>query len=134
MTDLIVLPVGCLMCGLLAGSNVILRLAPFLRLPVELLARLRVPTGLTTALAGLVALIFPFHGPAILGSLVPALVGMAVGLCLSVDALVDTPVARRFRRPLQMAGSALLYIRVPLGLLAIVVAVLHFVAPATPFF
>ena len=134
VTDLVILPLGCVVCGVLAASPVILRVLPFLSGLVEALARRRAPVGLATALAGVVALIFPAHGPSMLGSFVPALLAIGVGLGLSVDVLAGTNLARRFRKPLVVLGNALIYVRVPLGLIAVAAGLFHAVSPASPFF
>ena len=105
-----------------------------LRPLAEALARRRTPIGLATALAGFWGLLFPAHGPTILGSLVPAVLGVAVGLGLALHTLVDTPIARRLRKPFLVVGNARIYVRAPLGLAAAAAGLFHVVAPASPFF
>ena len=134
VTDLFILPIGCLVCGLLVASPPLLLKLPALRAAPEALERLRVPIGLATALAGLLALVFPVHGPPVLGSLFPAATGIAIGLLLVLDLLLDVPFLKRYRKALAWVGNALLYVKRPLGALAAVAGILHLIAPQAPFF
>lgn len=131
-TDLFILPVGCLVCGLLVASPPSLRMLRALRAAMEALDRFRVPIGLATSLAGLLALLFPVHGPPILGSLFPAAIGITVGLLLVLDLLLDVAFVKRYRRPLAWVGNALIYVKRPLGALAAVAGILHLLAPQAP--
>ncbi len=132
VTDLLILPIGCLVCGLLASSSMLLRNTPVLRAAIDRLTPFRVPIGMATALAGLIALLLPAHGPPFIGSLLPAVVGIAIGLSLSLDVLLDVPMLRRRWRALAILGAALTYARRPLGLLAVLSGLLHLLYPGAP--
>jgi hypothetical protein len=85
--------------------------------------------GLATAVIGFIVLIerAPGAGGRVAGDLLPALAGLAVGLALFFEAVLRKPAAQE--RPVEKVAKAVLTYRVPLGVAAIVIALLHFLFP-----
>lgn len=133
VTDMVILPLGCLLCGLLSASGLLLRSLPALRRLVESLLPRKATVGLVTTLAGLISLFFPYYGPTFIGSLFPATAAVVVGVTLSLELLLDLPLLHERRRALARIGNALLYLRNPLGVLCMTSGVLHLCFPAVPF-
>lgn len=80
--------------------------------------------GVVTAAIGVLKLIWPI-GVAVAGDLLPALGGMAVGAVLALEAVLRKPGAKAAKGYVK----AVLSYRVPIGVAALVIAVLHFLFP-----
>jgi len=86
----------------------------------------RAALGATAAVVGLLKLLIPFDVP-VAGDLIPALVGMALGVSLVLQVVrekADLP----FESLGRLQKAALAY-RLPLGIAGIVAGVLHFLLP-----
>jgi hypothetical protein len=132
--DLLILPLGCFACGLLSASSLLLRSVPALRVVVYALVPLKIPIGVLTALASALALLFPAHGPLLFGSLFPGLVGLLLGALFSLEAFMDTGPVRRWRGAVARWANAMVYLKHPLGLLALFLGVMHLLFPQALFF
>jgi hypothetical protein len=134
LTDRIILPAGCILCGILMASSGFLRLFPRLGPAVLGLLPLKAPIGTLTLMAGLLSLFFPADGPALFASLFPSLIGIASGAFLILDLLLEFPLLRRYKRQLSWIGNAMLYARNPLGWSSFGLGVLHLCFAKAPFF
>jgi hypothetical protein len=85
--------------------------------------------GLATAVIGLLKLFVraPFDTVAVAGDLLPAIAGLAVGAALFFEALLRKPATPE--RPVERYAKAMLTYRIPLGLVGVAVALLHFLFP-----
>ena len=86
--------------------------------------------GLATAIIGFIKFFIraPGDGVPVAGDLLPALGGMAVGLTLFFEALLRKPATPE--RRVEKYAKAMLTYRVPLGLVGVAVALLHFLFPS----
>jgi hypothetical protein len=134
MVDVVILSLGCMACGLLSASSLILSMLRGLRVLVYALMPLKTSIGAVTALAGLVSLLFPADGPPIFGSLLPGAVGLLLGVLLCLEMLMDTRFFRRYKEIFVRFGNALLYLKNPLGLLSIFAGIMHLLFSKTLFF
>jgi hypothetical protein len=90
----------------------------------------RAVLGVCTALVGLLKLLLPFGVP-VVGDLIPALVGLALGASLVLQVLrekADLP-----HESLGKLQKAALAYRLPLGIAGIAAGVLHFLLPQALF-
>jgi len=85
--------------------------------------------GLATAVIGFIKLFLraPSDSVAVVGDLLPAIAGMAVGATLFFEALLRKPATPE--RPVERYAKAVLTYRIPLGLAGVAVALLHFLFP-----
>ena len=85
--------------------------------------------GLATAIIGFLKLFIraPGDSVAVVGDLLPAIAGMAIGATLFFEALLRKPVTPE--RPVERYAKAVLTYRIPLGLVGVAVALLHFLFP-----
>ena len=86
--------------------------------------------GLATAAIGFLKLIVRAPGDTVpvAGDLLPAIAGLAVGAALFFEALLRKPTTPE--RPVEKYAKAVLTYRIPLGILAVAVALLHFLFPS----
>jgi len=86
--------------------------------------------GLATAAIGFLKLIVRAPGDTVpvAGDLLPAIAGLAVGAALFFEALLRKPTSPE--RPVEKYAKAVLTYRIPLGILAVAVALLHFLFPS----
>jgi len=91
-----------------------------------------VTIAVVTAIIGVVKLVVLSPGGHIpvLGDLLPALVGIALGVLLLADAFRHTVESQG--ESLKKISTAVLTYRVPVGIVGVVVAVLHFLFPGVP--
>ncbi len=91
-----------------------------------------VTIGVVTAIIGIIKLIVPSPGETIpvVGDLLPALTGIALGVILLVDSFRATVESRG--EQLKKISTAVLTYRVPVGIAGVVVAILHFLFPGVP--
>ena len=134
VADLVVLPLGCLVCGLVSASSFLLRRFPSLRIIVYALLPFKVPAGFLTIMAAVLSLLFPYYGPPFAGNLVTSAVGVLVGTLLSLDILMENRFLRRYKERLAWVGNILIYMKNPVGLISLVAGCIHLLFPATPFF
>ena len=132
--DLVILPLGCFACGLLSASSLLLKSIPALRIMVYALLPLKIPVGILTAAASALSLLFPAHGPSLFGSLFPGLVGLLLGVLFSLEAFMDAGPVRRWRGAVARWANALIYLKHPLGLLALFLGFMHLLFPQALFF
>lgn len=117
--------------GTTLASDYIIEKFPSFKLFQELLVkrRTRISLGFLTAIVGILKLIVQPVGerPYVAGDLVPALVGIALGSALLVDYFKE-----RVTVPAETMGKvedAIISYRIPLGVLGVIVALLHFFIP-----
>ena len=86
--------------------------------------------GLATAAIGFLKLIFRAPGDTVpvAGDLLPAIAGLAVGGALFFEALLRKPATPE--RPVERYAKAVLTYRIPLGILGVAAALLHFLFPS----
>ena len=86
--------------------------------------------GLATAAIGFLKLIFRAPGDTVpvAGDLLPAIAGLAVGVALFFEALLRKPATPE--RPVERYAKAVLSYRIPLGILGVAAALLHFLFPS----
>jgi hypothetical protein len=91
-----------------------------------------VTIGIVTVIIGVIKLIVlsPGEHLPVIGDILPALTGIAVGGILLVEAFREKVESRG--EPLKTISSTVLTYRVPVGIAAVVVAVLHFLFPGVP--
>jgi hypothetical protein len=82
--------------------------------------------GLATAVIGFLKLFVRAPGDSVpvAGDLLPAIVGMGVGAALFFEALLRKPTTPE--RPVEKYAKAVLTYRIPLGIVGVAVALLHF--------
>ncbi len=85
--------------------------------------------GLVTAVIGFLKLFIraPGDSVAVVGDLLPAVTGLAVGATLFFEALLRKPSTPE--RRVERYAKAVLTYRIPLGLAGVAVALLHFLFP-----
>ena len=85
--------------------------------------------GLATAAIGFLKLIVRAPGDTVpvAGDLLPAIAGLAVGAALFFEALLRKPTTPE--RPVERYAKAVLSYRIPLGILGVAAALLHFLFP-----
>ena len=85
--------------------------------------------GLATAIIGFLKLFIraPGDSVAVVGDLLPALAGLAVGLTLFFEAMLRKPAASEGK--VEKVAKAVLTYRVPVGLVGVAIAVVHFLFP-----
>jgi len=88
--------------------------------------------GIAAVVVGIIKLfvLSPGESIPVVGDLLPALTGIAVGGILLVEAFRDKVESRS--ESIKKISSAVLTYRVPVGIAAVVVAVLHFLFPGAP--
>jgi len=86
--------------------------------------------GLATAAIGFLKLIVRAPGDTVpvAGDLLPAIAGLAVGAALFFEALLRKPATPE--RPVERYAKAVLSYRIPLGILGVAAALLHFLFPS----
>ena len=86
--------------------------------------------GLATAAIGFLKLIVRAPGDTVpvAGDLLPATAGLAVGAALFLEALLRKPATPE--RPVERYAKAVLSYRIPLGILGVAAALLHFLFPS----
>jgi len=86
--------------------------------------------GLATAAIGFLKLIVRAPGDTVpvAGDLLPAIAGLAVGAALFLEALLRKPATPE--RPVERYAKAVLTYRIPLGILGVAAALLHFLFPS----
>jgi hypothetical protein len=86
--------------------------------------------GLATAAIGFLKLIVRAPGDTVpvAGDLLPAIAGLAVGAALFFEALLRKPATPE--RPVERYAKAVLTYRIPLGILGVAAALLHFLFPS----
>jgi hypothetical protein len=86
--------------------------------------------GLATAAIGFLKLIVRAPGDTVpvAGDLLPAIAGLAVGVALFFEALLRKPATPE--RPVERYAKAVLSYRIPLGILGVAAALLHFLFPS----
>ena len=91
-----------------------------------------VTIGIVTIVIGIIKLIVLSPGEYIpvVGDLLPALTGIAVGGILLVEAFREKVEGRS--EPMKKISTTVLTYRVPVGIAAVVVAVVHFLFPGAP--
>jgi len=134
IVDVVILSIGCMACGLLSASSLILSRLRGLRILVYALMPLKIPIGAATALAGFVSLLFPADGPPIFGSLLPGAVGLLLGTLFCLEVLMDARFFRRHKEDFVRFGNALLYLKNPLGLLSLFAGIMHLLFSKSLFF
>jgi hypothetical protein len=90
----------------------------------------KISLGAFTLLVGVVKLVVAAtpDSAAVVGDLLPALAGIAVGLALGAEAWVNRAGQSAEAEKINRAAS---FYRIPLGIVAIATAVAHFFVPAT---
>jgi len=85
--------------------------------------------GLATAIIGFIKFFVraPGDSVAVVGDLLPALAGLAVGLTLFFEAMLRKPAASEGK--VEKVAKAVLTYRVPVGLVGVAIAVVHFLFP-----
>jgi hypothetical protein len=134
VVDLVVLPLGCIACGLLAAAAFVSRHVPGAGALVNAMLPYRRIIGVATAVSGVLALLVPASGPPVFGSLFPAASGILVGGMFSVELLAGGHWSRRGRELVALIGNALLYVKGPLGLCSIFFGFSHLLFHGTLFF
>ncbi len=123
--DFVLLPAGCILCGIMASSSLVLRFIPGIsRIVLEILP-FRGYLSAITIFAGLVSLFFPADGMLLLGNLFPAFFGILSGIILSVEYLADIKFLKRNRIFVIWIGNVLQWIKKPVGLLTLFLGVTH---------
>ena len=98
--------------------------------------RSRVILGYFAGVVGIVKLIVrstPRDVP-VVGDLLPALAGIAMGVALLIEYYRDRPEGTPGNETADRVGQVVTAYRTPLGITGIVLAVLHFLIPGTLFF
>jgi len=123
--------VSCVLTGLvLSGDYLGARLPALATFRAWLESRGAALTlGLATAVIGFLKLFIraPGDSVAVVGDLLPAIAGMATGATLFFEALLRKPATPE--RPVERYAKAVLTYRIPLGLIGVAVALLHFLFP-----
>ncbi len=123
--------VSCILTGLvLSGDYLGARVPAFVTFRAWLENRSAAMTlGLATAVIGFIKLFVraPGDSVAVVGDLLPAITGMAVGATLFFEALLRKPSTPE--RKVERYAKAVLTYRIPLGLVGVAVALLHFLFP-----
>ncbi len=123
--------VSCILTGLvLSGDYLGARVPAFATFRAWLENRSAAMTlGLATAVIGFIKLFVraPGDSVAVVGDLLPAITGMAVGATLFFEALLRKPSTPE--RKVERYAKAVLTYRIPLGLVGVAVALLHFLFP-----
>jgi hypothetical protein len=85
--------------------------------------------GIVTAVIGFLKFFVRAPGDAVLvvGDLLPAIAGLAVGATLFFEALLRKPSTPE--RPVDRYAKAVLTYRIPLGIVCVAIALLHFLFP-----
>ncbi len=125
IADLVVLPVGCILCGIMASAGILLRYFRGLGSLLNALLPYATVIGAVTAVSAALSLIFPFQGPPVFGSLFPSAAGLLLGLLFCLELLTGSRLFSRRKELLIQLGNALLYLKVPLGLASILFGILH---------
>jgi hypothetical protein len=88
----------------------------------------KIPLGVVAAAVGIVKFVVPTtaESTAVVGDLLPALAGLAVGLALVVEAWVNRKAPSD---EAQKADRAASFYRIPLGVVSIGAGVAHFLVP-----
>ena len=120
-----------LVSGITLASDYITEKFPAFKMFQELLAKrgTRISLGFVTAAIGILKLIVQPVGerPYVAGDLVPALVGITLGGALLIDYFKE-----RVSVPVETMGkveNAVISYRIPLGVIGMIVALLHFFIP-----
>ena len=129
--DMVLLPIGCVLSGLIAAAPVLLRMLPWFLRFVEGLLPFRAPVGIATLLTGVVCLLFPYQDIPLLGSLFPAAVAIGVGLMLSLEYFAGNK--KLPKSALTWIGNVLMYLKNPLGLSSIFLGLAHLSLSRIPF-
>ncbi len=88
----------------------------------------RAVLGVSSAVVGLLKLLLPFGVP-VVGDLIPALAGMALGASLVLQVVREKADLPHDLESLGKLHKAALMYRLPLGIAGIVAGVLHFLLP-----
>jgi hypothetical protein len=131
MLQIYFLSIACNLIGgmTLAADSIVKRIPNLQPLAVLLSNRgAKLWTGLSVIIVGFIQLFVPAGGALIIGDLIPAGVGMLMGIALLFevfrqDAIFPSEASSKPERPSPVAY------RTTLGLLGLVVAVLHFFLP-----
>ncbi len=127
----LLLVVSCILTGLvLSGDYLGARVPAFATFRAWLENRSAAMTlGLATAVIGFIKLFVRAPGDtvAVVGDLLPAITGLAVGATLFFEALLRKPSTPE--RKVERYAKAVLTYRIPLGLVGVAVALLHFLFP-----
>lgn len=103
---------------------------------------IQITTGLITAVVGVLKLIFRSPGEEVIiaGDLLPAVVGIILGLILMGEAFRQHPKAEgepekveKVEKSVEKVTKAIMPYRVPVGIAGVVVGLLHFIFPGILF-
>lgn len=130
--DRLLLPVGAILSGLIAAGSIVSAYVRSLRELIHMIFPYKAIIGAVSLMAGVMAFLFPYQGPPLLGSLFPALFGASAGLLLLLENLTDQKILER-KKMIQL-GNILIWFKYPLGLLALFSGILHLLIPDTPLF
>ncbi len=123
--------VSCVLTGLvLSGDYLGARVPAFATFRAWLESRgAALALGLATAVIGFIKLFIraPGDSVAVVGDLLPAVTGLAIGATLFFEALLRKPSTPE--RRVERYAKAVLTYRIPLGLAGVAVALLHFLFP-----
>lgn len=129
--DIVLLPLGSLICGIMAAANIVLGLFPLLRKFVYGILSYRIVIGLVTVFSGIMALLFPYRDIIFFGSFFPAVTGIMAGLMLSLEYFSDKNYFNK--NTMVWIGNVLLYLKYPLGIAAIIFGIMHLFKSSTLF-
>lgn len=134
VADMIVLPLGCLICGLLASASFTLRYVPGFRPVVYAVLPYKGAIGLLTVAAAVLSIVAPVSGPPVFGSFLPAVFGLLAGGLFTLELIADSRMGIRKKALFAQIGNALVYLKWPIGLLAMVFGFLHLIFSESLFF
>jgi hypothetical protein len=132
--DLIVMPLGCLFCGILASASLLSRYIPRFHVVKSALLPYKNLLGLITVFSSIVSLILPVSGPSVFGSFFPAVFGILVGGLFTIELLLNSRIGKNKKELISRIGNALLFLKWPIGLFAIFFGLMHLIFNASPFF
>jgi hypothetical protein len=119
------LSIGCIVCGIIATSPVILKKVTILKNIIYGIIRYRIVIGLATFITALMTLFSPENGYFIVGSLFPAASGLLVGILLCLEYFVNNKIIFVDRLSMVWFGNVLMYCKIPLGLISLFFGFLH---------
>ncbi len=132
--DMVIMPLGCIACGMLAAASLLSRTVPGFHKAAYLLLPFKTFIGLVTILASAASFAVPASGPPVFGSLFPAASGMLAGALLAVELLTDSRIGKNRKLLITQIGNALIYLKIPIGLAAMFFGLMHLMFAEALFF
>jgi hypothetical protein len=119
------LSIGCIVCGIITTSSIILKKMPVLKGIVYSIIRYKIVIGLATLITAIVTLFFPGNGYIIIGSFFPAASGLLIGILLCLEYFINSKIIIINRMVMVWFGNVLIFFKIPLGLISLFFGFLH---------